>query len=242
MIQPQTKKIALVSGANRSIGKELARQLGKQDVMVLLGSRDLGAGEATADELRQDGADVTAIQLDVTSQTSVDTAVAHITKQYGRLDILVNNAGVGDYSEIDTVSLAVFESTYAVNVFGVVRLTEALLPVLKKSPDARIINVSSGLGSLERTQNPADSAYNLHLPAYNSSKTALNAITIQLAKFLQHDGIAINAVDPGFTATDLNGHTGTRSVAQSAEAIVWLALLPDSPTGKFFFDKKEAAW
>jgi NAD(P)-dependent dehydrogenase (short-subunit alcohol dehydrogenase family) len=237
-----TNKVALITGANRSIGKEIARQLSQQNITVIIGSRDPIKGEAAATELRSNDAPVVAVQLDVTDQASIDKVAAYITAKYGKLDILINNAGVATYEEMDKISFNAFQQTYAVNVFGIVQVTEAMLPLLKKASKSRVINLSSEMASLKGTQDPKAPAYNLHLPAYNSSKTAVNAMTIQFAKVLQNDGIVVNAVDPGYTDTDLNNHTGIRSVEESAKSVVWLALVTDSQTGKFFFDTVEADW
>jgi NAD(P)-dependent dehydrogenase (short-subunit alcohol dehydrogenase family) len=238
----ETKKIALVSGATKGIGEEVVRQLSQKNIVVLIGARELAKGKAIAKELQDDGMDAHAIKLDVTDQASVDGAAQFIKQHYGVLDILINNAGVGNYAEVDALSLAIFKEIYEVNVFGVVRLTEAMLPLLKKSGDGRIINLSSNLGSLHQTQDPQNPASGAHLPAYNSSKSAVNALTVQLAKFLKSDNIVINAIDPGFTNTAINGHTGTRTVQQSAGPIVELALAKNSPNGNFLFENQPTEW
>lgn len=236
------EKIALITGANRGLGKAIARQFAEQDITVVIGSRKLANGEAAAALLREEGFSATSVQLDVTDQRSIDAAVSYITEKYGKLDILVNNAGIAVSDEADKVSFDAFRKVYDVNVFGIVRVIEALLPLLKLTPGARIINISSNTGSFKTALDVTDEFYELHLPAYNSSKSTVNAITVQLSKILPAFGIAINAVNPGFIDTDLNGHTGTRPPKEAAEAVTWLALTPDSPNGRFYFDEDEIAW
>lgn len=237
--------IALVTGANKGIGKEISRQLGAKGVIVLLGARDRGRGEQAAADLRNQGFTVQFIPLDVTDEASVDRAAAEIERQYGRLDILVNNAGIAlDWfppSQLDTETL---KKTYETNLFGVFRVTKAMLPLLKKSQAGRIVNVSSALGSLtlqSSSEGPFKDAN--WLLAYNSSKTALNAMTVAFARDLKGSGIKVNAANPGFTATDMNQNRGTRTVEQGAASSVRLALLPDDgPTGGVFSDEGVVPW
>lgn len=237
-------KIALITGANKGIGKEIARQLGLKGLTVLVGARDEHRGTEAAFELKQQGIDAHALILDVTNSESIAAACGEIEREYGRLDVLVNNAGIALEAVPDsTVDVEMMRATYETNVFGVFATTTALLPLLKKSKEARIVNLSSGLGSLTHNSDP-DWEYAAIKPvAYNSSKAALNMITIVLAAQLKDSGIKVNAADPGYTATDLNGHRGTRTVEQGAIEAVRLATLPaDGPTGGYFDEEGAVPW
>jgi NAD(P)-dependent dehydrogenase (short-subunit alcohol dehydrogenase family) len=237
--------IALVTGANKGIGREISRQLSAKGVLVLMGARDRERGESAAAELRAQSLAVEFTQMDVTSQPSVDHAAAEVERRYGRLDILVNNAGVAlDWIPGSELSVEALRQTFEVNVFGVFRVTKALLPLLKKSKHGRIVNMSSGLGSLSRSADPSSplTIRNMLL-AYCSSKAALNMITIQLANELKNVGIKVNSANPGFTATDMNQYRGVRTVEQGAATPVRLALLPDDgPTGGVFSDDGPVPW
>ncbi len=233
--------IALVTGANKGIGREISRQLAGQGVFVLLGARDRKRGEQAQADLRAQGLRVEFMPLDVTDSESVNAAAAEIERRYGRLDILVNNAGIAiDWvapSELDTQTL---QKTYETNVFGVFRVTRAMLPLLKKSKAGRIVNVSSHLGSLTLAAGSDGASW---LLAYGSSKTALNAITLAFAKELKSSGIKVNAANPGYTATDMNENRGVKKVEQGAATPVRLALLPDDgPTGGSFSDEGAVPW
>jgi NAD(P)-dependent dehydrogenase (short-subunit alcohol dehydrogenase family) len=237
--------IALVTGANKGIGREISRQLSAKGVLVLMGARDRERGESAAKELRAQSLAVEFTEMDVTSQQSVDQAAAEVERRYGRLDILVNNAGVAlDWVPGSESSIEALRQTFEVNVFGVFRVTKALLPLLKKSKRGRIVNISSGLGSLGRTADPGSSVTVRNmLLAYCSSKAALNMITIQLANELKDVGIKVNSANPGYTATDLNQHRGVRTVEQGAATPVRLALLSDDgPTGGVFSDEGPEPW
>ena len=196
-------------------------------------------------ELRAENLPVEFIQIDVTSQPSVDQAAAEIERRHGRLDILVNNAGIAlDWFPGSELTVEDLEKTYETNVFGVFRVTKALLPLLKKSKHGRIVNLSSGLGSLTLNADPNGplSIRNMLL-AYSTSKAALNMITVQFANELKSAGIKVNAANPGFTATDMNQHRGTKTVQQAAATPVRLALLPDDgPTGGVFSDDGPQPW
>ncbi|TDC47491.1 SDR family NAD(P)-dependent oxidoreductase [Jiangella ureilytica] len=234
--------IALVTGANKGIGKETARQLAALGHTVLLGSRDLERGRAAAREL--DG-DVRVLALDVTDDSSVAAAAAVVADQFGRLDVLVNNAGIAlGWAVPSATSLDDVRGTYAVNVFGLVAVTNAMLPLLRRSAAGRIVNVSSDLGSLTRQQDPASPYYGqLPLVAYSSSKTAVNGITVAYAQELAAAGITVNAVNPGYCATDLNGHSGQLSAAEGARVVVRAAqVAADGPTGAFFTDGGTLPW
>lgn len=234
--------IALVTGANKGIGKEISRQLAMKQVHVLLGARDRQRGEKTAAELRADGLPVEFISLDVTSQESVDSAAAEVGRRHGRLDILVNNAGIAvDWVPPSETTPEAFEETFGTNVFGVFRVTKGMLPLLRKSKHGRIVNVSSGLGSLTLATGPL-AGWN-KLLAYGTSKAALNMMTVQFANELKSAGIKVNSANPGYTATDMNQHQGTQTVEEGAATPVRLALLPDDgPTGGAFSNNGAEPW
>jgi NAD(P)-dependent dehydrogenase (short-subunit alcohol dehydrogenase family) len=235
--------IALITGANKGIGFETARQLGARGVTVLIGARDeargIAAERALRDGLRdsgglRDGADARYVPLDVTDAASVGETADWIEKEYGRLDILVNNAGIavggGPPSETD---LEAMREVFQTNVFGVIMVTNAMLPLLRRAPAARIVNVSSEVGSIAAMTDPGSPLAQMPAGlAYPSSKTALNMITALYAKELRDTPIKVNAANPGYTATDLNGNSGFRSAAEGAEVSVQLATLDDSgPSG-----------
>jgi NAD(P)-dependent dehydrogenase (short-subunit alcohol dehydrogenase family) len=237
-------KIALITGANKGIGKEIARQLGALGMTVLIGARDPQRGEEAAAELKANGTDAYAIVLDVTDPATIDAAAAKIGAEYGRLDVLVNNAGIAlDGGPFGALTLDTLRLTYETNVFGVFAVTQAFLPLLKNSAAGRIVNMSSGLGSLAANSDP-NSPYAAIKPlAYNSSKAALNMMTVILAAELKDCGIKVNAADPGYVATDLNRHSGPRTVEQGATEPVRLATLPeDGPTGGYFDENGPVAW
>ncbi len=229
--------IALITGANKGIGFETARQLGARGVTVLAGARDEARGRQAGQALRDAlgaGAEVRFVPLDVTDAKSAQEAADWIDREYGRLDILVNNAGIavggGAPSQTD---LDAMREVYETNVFGVIMVTNAMLPLLRRAPAARIVNVSSEVGSIASM---TDSACPLgQMPpslAYPASKSALNMVTAMYAKELRDTPVKVNAANPGYTATDLNRHNGFRSVAEGAEASVYLATLgPDGPSG-----------
>ena len=238
------KKIALITGANKGIGKEIARQLGAQGMTVLIGARDAGRGEEAAAELRAGGADAHAVRLDVTDVASIEAATSQIESEYGRLDVLVNNAGIAlDGGPASALDLETLRRTYETNVFGVFAVTQAFLPLLKKSEAGRIVNHSSGLGSLTQNSDPNWGFAGVKPLAYNSSKAALNMMTVIFAAELKDTPIKVNAADPGYTATDLNRHSGPRTVEQGATAAVRLATLPaDGPTGGYFDEDGVVPW
>ena len=240
----QNKPVALVTGANKGIGKEIARQLGAQGLTVLVGARDLRRGEEAATELKASGANSHAVRLDVTDEASIAEAARRIEEEFGCLDVLVNNAAIAqDSVPPSQLDMATLRRTFETNVFGVVAVTQAMLPMLRKSSAGRIVNLSSGLASLAQNSDPNWAFDSVNLLAYNSSKTALNAVTVQFAKELRDTPIKVNAADPGYTATDMNGHSGTRTVEQGATAAVRLATLPDDgPTGGFFDEDGVVPW
>ena len=233
------KKTALVTGANKGIGREIARQLGIKDHTVFLGCRDAERGEKAAAELRAEGIDAHALRLDVTSDASVKEAAATFAKKSDTLDVLVNNAGVaiGGYVPPSEASLDDMRALYEVNAFGPVRVTQAFLPFLKKSGQGRIVMMSSSLGSIAGQLDMTSPTYGVNLLGYNSSKSALNMITVAFAKELAAHGIKVNAANPGYVGTDLNNHQGYRTVTEGAEIAVRLATLgPMGPTAGFFHD------
>lgn len=241
------KKTALVTGANKGIGFEIARQLGIQDITILVGVRDLDRGEAAVQKLRAEKIDATVVHLDVTDQASIDATAAFIDQTYGRLDILVNNAAIAVQEWSTPPSQLSFEDlqkTFATNVFGVFAVTKAMLPLLRHSQAGRIVNVSSEMGSLD-INSDANSSISRMPPtlAYNASKTALNALTVFFAKELQDTTIKVNSVSPGYVATDLNRHSGHLTPEQGAKAPIFYATLPaDGPTGGFFGANGQIAW
>jgi NAD(P)-dependent dehydrogenase (short-subunit alcohol dehydrogenase family) len=228
-----TTTIALVTGANKGIGLETARQLGARGFTVLAGARDEERGLEAGRALRADGADARFIRLDVTDDTSVQQAADWIGREYGRLDILVNNAGIARGNLPSETDLDAMREVYEVNVFGVVRVTNAMLPLLRRAPAARIVNVSSEVGSISSMTDPASPLAQMPAGlAYPSSKSALNMITAMYARELRDTPIKVNAANPGYTKTDLNRNSGFRSAAEGAEASVYLATLPaDGPSG-----------
>jgi NAD(P)-dependent dehydrogenase (short-subunit alcohol dehydrogenase family) len=237
--------IALVTGANKGIGKEISRQLSAKGILVLMGARDRERGELAVADLRAQGVAVEFIPIDVTSQSSVDHAAAEVERRHGRLDMLVNNAGVAlDWFPGSELSVDMLQKTFETNVFGVFRVTKALLPLLRKSKHGRIVNMSSGLGSLTRNADPYFPVPSKNmLLAYCSSKAALNMITVHFANELKDAGIKVNAADPGFTATDMNQHRGERTVEQGAATPVRLALLSDDgPTAAVFGNEGPEPW
>ncbi len=238
------KKVALITGANKGIGREIARQLGAQGVTVLLGARDAQRGEDAAAALKQEGIDAHAVVLDVTDGASIAEAARRVESEFGRLDILINNAGIAvDNAPASEATLDTLRRTYETNVFGVVAVTQGLLPLLKKSEAGRVVNMSSGLGSLAQNSDPQWAFAAAKPLAYNSSKAALNMVTVLFAAELKDTGIKVNAADPGYTATDLNQNSGPRTVAQGATAAVRLALLPaDGPTGGYFDEDGTVPW
>ena len=251
----QDKPVALVTGANQGIGLQIAKDLAAHGFTVLVGSRNLARGESAAKEV---GADARAIQLDVTDENSIDAAATRIRREPGRLDVLVNNAAISNTglrpgvsveehaksTRPSVVSLDEMRTVFETNVFGVVAVTQAMLPLLREAPAARIVNVSSGAGSLTRNSDPAFSHRSIFGPVYPASKTALNAMTLAMAIELESTGIKVNAACPGFTKTNLNNYEGTQSVEEGAREPVRLALLgADAPTGTFTrWEKETVPW
>lgn len=238
-------RIALVTGANQGVGLQVAKELVANGVTVLLGSRDIERGEVAAREV---GPGAKAIQIDVTDQASIDAAAEKIRAEFGRLDLLINNAAISntgralgvsieDHAQStapSNVSLDEVRAVWETNVFGVLAVYQAMLPLLRVSSDARIVNVSSGVASLTRNADPAFAYRAIFGPVYPASKTALNAITLAMMIELETTSIKVNLVSPAFTSTNLNGYAGTESVEDGSREVVRVALLgPDGPTGTF---------
>lgn len=244
----QGKKIALITGANRGLGLETARQLGQQGVLVVLASRKLSDAEAAAAKLKSEGIEAHAIQLDVTKAEDRVAAAKHLEKTFGKLDILVNNAGVaseGEFFGNNTITTKEEElrRIYETNFFAVVLLTQELLPLLKKSEAGRIVNLSSILGSLTLNSDPASPIAGLKMFAYNSSKAALNAFSILLADALKDTPIKVNSVHPGWVKTDMGTDAAPMEIPDGAKTSVAAALLgPDGPSGRFIHLGEELPW
>ena len=238
------KRIALVTGANQGVGLQVAKELAANGVTVLVGSRNFASGEAAANEI---GQGAIAIQIDVTDSASIAAAADRIRKEFGLLDLLVNNAAISrttkgarsleEYAQVSRASNVPLNEVRAVwetNVFGVLAVYQAMLPLLRESSDARIVNVSSGVGSLTNNADPAYPYHAMFGPVYPASKAALNAITLAMMVELESTAIKINLVSPGFTSTNLNGYAGTQSVEDGSREVVRVALFgPDDPTGTF---------
>jgi NAD(P)-dependent dehydrogenase (short-subunit alcohol dehydrogenase family) len=236
--------IALVTGANKGIGYEIAAGLGARGWSVGVGARDEERREAAVEKLRAAGADAFGVALDVTDDASAAAAARQIEERFGRLDVLVNNAGItgGQPQAPTVVTPEVVRAAVEVNVIGVIRVTNAMLPLLRRSASPRIVNMSSTVGSLTRQTTPGAETGPISA-AYAPSKTFLNAVTAQYAKELRDTNILINAGCPGFTATDLNGFRGIRTPEQGAAIAIHLATLADDgPTGGFFEDDGPVPW
>lgn len=241
-----SRRIALVTGGNKGIGLETGRQLAQKGMTVLLGARDAARGEAAAAALKADGLDVRFIQLNVTDDRSIAAAAARIEKEFGRLDVLVNNVGVSIgavESMPSTAKMADIRATFEVNFFGLIAVTQAMLPLLKQSAAGRIVNLTSILGSLGEHRDPASPIYGKLYMAYNASKAALNMFTINLAHELRDTAIKVNAAHPGWVKTDLGGEAAPLDVAEGAFTSVYLATLPDNgPTGGFYHTTVHMRW
>ncbi len=243
-VAKNTPKTALVTGANKGIGREIARQLGLRGYSVWLGCRDTERGEQAAADLRAQGLDAHLLPLDVTNDASVKAAVQTFGKTNDCLNVLVNNAGVatGGYAAPTDASLEDMRALYEVNVFGPVRVTQAFVPLLRKAGQGRVVMMSSSLGSIGEQLDMTSATFGVNLLGYNSSKSALNMVTVCFAKELAAYGIKVNAANPGYVATDLNANQGHRSVEQGAAVAVHLATLgPMGPTAGFFNDGAEHA-
>lgn len=243
------KKIALVTGANKGIGYETAKQLAQAGVKVLAASRNKEKGEAAVASLKKEGLDVEFLQLDVLNENDIDNAYNFIQEQFGKLDILVNNAGIqiesAEWASNTAVQVneAALRETLDTNFFSIVKLTDKLLPLIKKSGSGRIVNLSSILGSLALHADENSPIYSSKLFAYNASKTILNAYTIHLAAAVKNDGIKVNAAHPGWVKTDMGTDAAPMNVAEGAKTSVSLALLDEKgPTGKYIHLEQVLPW
>lgn len=241
------KKVALISGANKGIGFETARQLGKQGITVILGARDLSKGQAAAEQLKKEGIDARAVKLDVVNKTDIKAAAETVEKEFGKLDILINNAGVMmepiGGNTTTTVSEDTLRKTFETNFFSAVAVTNAFLPLLKKSDAGRIVNVSSILGSLGLHAAEGSPIYEAKAFAYNASKAALNAYTIHLAHELRGTKIKVNSAHPGWVKTDMGTDAAPMEVVDGAKTEVQLATLgDDGPTGGYFHMGETIVW
>lgn len=230
------QKTAIVTGANRGIGLEISRQLGKLGVKVIMTARNEEKGLMACEQLKQEGLDVSFHALDVTNEESIQQLANDVKGRFGSLDILINNAGIyidGKNSILD-IPLDTVRKTMETNVYGPLRLSQVLAPLLRASKDGRIVNVSSGMGAIEDLGG--------YYPSYSLSKTALNVLTIQLADALRDSGILVNSMCPGWVRTDMGGSGAPRSTAEGADTAVWLATGNIGRTGLFFRDRKVISW
>jgi len=232
------QKVALISGANRGIGLEIAKELAALGIRVVLGSRDLERGRVAANSIHSATGPVVA-QLDVIDQSSVDKAIRMVQSDFGRLDILVNNAGIliDKTNQPTKADPSIFTETFETNVLGALRLCQAGIPLMLQNDYGRIVNVSSSAGQL------ASMGESLYSPAYSMSKLSMNALTIMLAVEMRGTNILVNSMCPGWVRTDMGGENAPRSVQQGADTAVWLATLPKGgPTGGFFRDREGIDW
>ena len=239
-------KIALITGGNKGIGFETARQLAQQGVQVLIGSRQPAKGAEAARRLKDEGLAAEALTLDVTDAASIAAAAREVTQKHGRLDILINNAGVmldDPAQKPSAQTIDVWRRTFETNVFGLIAVTQAFLPLLAKSPAGRIVNLSSLLGSISLHRDPSSPVYGYVVPAYNVSKTAVNGWTAQLAFELKDGPIKVNAAHPGHVKTDMGGAAAPMEIVDGAKTSVRLALLgPDGPSGGYFHLGEKLPW
>jgi NAD(P)-dependent dehydrogenase (short-subunit alcohol dehydrogenase family) len=245
-------KVAFITGANKGIGLETARGVGKLGFAVVIGSRDEGKGRAAADKLRSEGIErVEAVPFDVTRPDDHKEIFRHLKGHYGKLDVLVNNAGVqleqadfrSGFNTTSTVMPEILRQTFDTNFFSIVALTQVLLPLLREAPAGRIVNLSSVLGSLTLHSNPSSGIYDKKAFAYDASKTALNAFTVHLAQELRGTKIKVNSAHPGWVQTDMGGPAAPVALSEGGKTSVQLATLPDDgPTGGYFHLGESLPW
>jgi NAD(P)-dependent dehydrogenase (short-subunit alcohol dehydrogenase family) len=247
-------KVAFITGANKGLGLETARGLGELGIAVVIGSRDETNGQNAADSLRKQGiANVEAVRFDVNRSEDHDEIARHLERRYGKLDILVNNAGImkdpaefgvaGEVNTTSTVSSEILRETFDTNFFNLIALTRTLLPLIRKSPAGRIVNLSSVLASLTMHADPKSMIYHMKAFAYDASKTALNAFTVHLAHELRDTPIKVNSAHPGWVKTDMGGPAAPMDITQGGKTSVQLATLPDDgPTGGFFHLGQPLPW
>jgi len=240
-----TNRVALVTGANKGIGLEVARQLAQAGVTVIIGARDAGRARAAVSGLSETGLSVRSVALDLNDHTSIETAAETIRAEHGHLDILVNNAGIVDAEDGPPTSGSLEAARHIMdtNFVGTLAVTQAMLPLLRRSTAARIVNLSSSLGSLTANGDPASPYYSARLIGYNASKAALNMLTVQLAQELRDTPHAVNSVSPGYVKTDLTGHNGFMTAEEGARLPVHYALLgEDAVSGRFVEAAGETPW
>jgi NAD(P)-dependent dehydrogenase (short-subunit alcohol dehydrogenase family) len=232
------KRLAVVTGANKGIGFEVSRQLARKGLRVVLTARDESKGKKAFAALQKEGLDVLFHELDVTEKKSVAAIAKYLEREHDRVDVLVNNAGIllGSYdTSVEDEKEALFRDTMETNFYGALRMSQAVMPLMRQHRYGRLVNLSSGLGQLEDMGDGVS--------AYRASKTALNALTRMFSTAGADDNILVNSMCPGWVRTDMGGANADRSVEKGAETAVWLAMLPhDGPTGGFFRDKKPIPW
>ncbi|RXH56940.1 SDR family oxidoreductase [Granulicella sibirica] len=242
------KKIALITGANKGIGLETAKQLAAEGITVLLGARDLAKGEEAAAKLKEEGFEVRPVKIDIDDKASQDAIAALIEKDYGVLDILINNAGVlidesRARNQTSTTSEEILRKTFDTNFFATISLTQKLLPLIRKSEAGRIVNLSSILASLTLHATKGSPIYEAKTFAYDASKTALNQFTVHLAHELANTKIKVNSAHPGWVKTDMGTDAAPMEIPEGAKTSVWLATLPeDGPTGGYFHLGESLPW
>jgi NAD(P)-dependent dehydrogenase (short-subunit alcohol dehydrogenase family) len=243
-----SQKVAFITGGNKGLGLETARQLGKQGIKVVIGSRDLARGKAAVEKLKADGVDAEVIPFDITKAADYKEAYQYFDKNYGRLDILINNAGISKENfqggnKTSVTSAEVLHETFDTNFFGAIQITQTLLPLIRKSPAGRIVNLSSILGSLALHADPKSPIYDAKAFAYDASKSALNAFTVHLAHELRDTKIKVNSAHPGWVKTDMGGEQAPLDIVTGAKTSVQLATLPDSgPTGAYIHLDQTLPW
>lgn len=239
-------RVILITGANKGLGLETARQLGKAGHTVVMTGRDAQKIEQAAAQLVSEGINAHAVVMDVTQAASIEKAAEKVAEQFGKIDTLINNAGIGQDPHgqpLSSVSVNIWRSTFETNVFGVVAVTQAFLPLLKKSEAGRIVNVGSLLGSLAAHSDPNSPIYHFKMMSYDCSKSALNQLTVHLAYELSGTGIKVNTAHPGWVKTDLGGEGAPMEIVDGAKTSVYLATLPnDGPTGAFIHMQERLPW
>jgi len=239
----QQGKVALITGGNKGLGFETARQLGALGYTVLIGARDEEKGAQAAARLQEQGIDAHVIGLDVTAQATIEAAAQTMKTKYGKLDVLVNNAGIGDRHKFTDLSLADLKKSFDTNFFGAFAVSQAMLPLIENADAPRVVNISSSIGSITLHSDPNSGVYPLKALAYSSSKTAFNQLTTHLAFTLRHTAAKVNSVCPGFVATDFNNGYGDLTPEQGSRIIVrYATLAEDGPTGGFFNEQGVIPW
>jgi NAD(P)-dependent dehydrogenase (short-subunit alcohol dehydrogenase family) len=242
---PTSKRVALVTGANKGIGFEICRQIALQGVTVVMGARDSRRGETASSRLNREGVETHFQLLDVADRHSIRTAVNEISNRFGRLDILVNNAGIMVDSDatVLNVDISTVQETMLTNFYGPLQLCQTGIPLMRKNNYGRIVNISSTLGSLSEITDPNSPYAGVQSPAYRLSKNAVNSLTALVASQVRSDNILVNSACPGWVKTDIGGPQAPLSPAQGADTPVWLATLPDDgPRGGFFRERKLIFW